>query len=70
MKKWQIIESKTKVIRKIIVKKMARPLRPGSGLRAPSLPVVRENQVLTVMMITMMLNKVMTMMMMAMMEVG
>ena len=24
---------------------MARPLRPGSGLRAPALPVVKENQV-------------------------
>ena len=27
------------------MKKMARPLRPGSGLRAPALPVVKENQV-------------------------
>ena len=27
---------------------MARPLRPGSGLRAPSLPVVRENQVMII----------------------
>ena len=26
--------------------KMARPWRPGSGLRAPALPVVRENQVM------------------------
>ena len=28
-----------------MIKKMARPLRPGSGLRAPALPVVKENQV-------------------------
>ena len=28
-----------------LIKKMARPLRPGSGLRAPALPVVKENQV-------------------------
>ena len=29
----------------LVIKKMARPLRPGSGLRAPALPVVKENQV-------------------------